>query len=732
MKKKSLALVPVLSLLISGCGQLPEDDGLMSPKSETSASAEISASEKPEVIPLSVTYLPRPSLITDNFKPEEITILPVVSYQKSDAGLANVDTEGFWLNDAEIELIQKNGFVLSKGYVDEFFQTYEQNRYSLKPNYVTVDSMMHTYHLYFSHLLKKIEKEHLYDEMSQVSEQMLQTAQMHYQSLQGTEWEEAAETELAFFAVGAALLKPETPVPDVVSAKVGEELARVSDAEGINYSSIIPDFMEDYTQYKPRGYYDESDQLKRYFKAMMWYGRIGFQQDDDMLNRAAVLITMGMQGEALEKWEQIYAVTSFFAGVSDDIGYCELRPLITAIYGDTSDVTALVGKDDLWTSFCQACAELPAPAINSIPVSDSVSDEEHDAKQKGFRFMGQRFSIDEACFTQLVYRQLDETSSGERRLLPDALDFPAALGSDTALSYAKAEGAEIYPDYENHINALRQTVREAPYSEWNSTLYSSWIYTLMPVLEEKDESYPEFMRTEEWRKKALVSFEGIYAELKHDTILYSKQIMGEMGGGDSEWKDDRGYVEAEPEVFSRLYTLVDAMSFGLTSYELIDQADQQNLQILKELSSQLKTIAVKELSGELPTEQEFDLIRTYGGQLEHFWEEVMDAEYPDESFHRPMNHPCPIVADIATDPNGSCLEVATGKPLEITVIVEVDGKLKLASGSVYSFYQFTQPISERLTDAEWRELLNQYDNPNDPRTQIPWWYSDIVYEYTPY
>ena len=31
------------------------------------------------------------------------------------------------------------------------------------------------------------------------------------------------------------------------------------------------------------------------------------------------------------------------------------------------------------------------------------------------------------------------------------------------------------------------------------------------------------------------------------------------------------------------------------------------------------TIAEKELRGELPTDEEFELIRSYGGQLEHFW-----------------------------------------------------------------------------------------------------------------
>ncbi len=33
-----------------------------------------------------------------------------------------------------------------------FFEIYEMNRYSQIPNFVTVDSLMHTYHLYFSYL----------------------------------------------------------------------------------------------------------------------------------------------------------------------------------------------------------------------------------------------------------------------------------------------------------------------------------------------------------------------------------------------------------------------------------------------------------------------------------------------------------------------------------------------------------------------------------------------------
>ena len=123
--------------------------------------------------------------------------------------------------------------------------------------------------------------------------------------------------------------------------------------------------------------------------------------------------------------------------------------------------------------------------------------------------------------------------------------------------------------------------------------------------------------------------------------------------------------------------------------------------------------------------EEYDLIRDYGGTLEHFWIEAVkdrtDAPYLD-----PQEIPASLVTDIATDPNGTVLQVATGRPARILVIVPVDGTLRIACGVVYDFYQFEQPIEERLTDTKWRQMTGewadetgmfQYDND----IEKPWW-----------
>jgi hypothetical protein len=43
-----------------------------------------------------------------------------------------------------------------------------------------------------------------------------------------------------------------------------------------------------------------------------------------------------------------------------------------------------------------------------------------------------------------------------------------------------------------------------------------------------------------------------------------------------------------------------------------------------------------------------------------------------------------------------------------------DGRIIIGAGPVLSYYEFKQPISERLTDEQWREMLEQGDEPDRP------------------
>lgn len=238
---------------------------------------------------------------------------------------------------------------------------------------------------------------------------------------------------------------------------------------------------------------------------------------------------------------------------------------------------------------------------------------------------------------------------------------------------------------------------------WIQNLYSGWLYTLMPLLQEKTDGYPFFMRNSAWARKDLNAFLGSWTELKHDTILYAKPVYAEAGGGGM--VDDRGYVEPNPYLYARLASLVKMTREGLRDRGLLSERDQASLERLETLALSLKTISEKELSNTPLTDEEYELIRSYGVQLEHFWLEALRDEGID---HRSaaFNRPAALVADVATNPGGGrVLEEATGYIFDIYAVVPVDGQLRIAKGGVYSYYEFPWPLHDRLTDTRWHKML---------------------------
>lgn len=635
----------------------------------------------------------------------ELKYSPSVAPYQAKADLSNVkDADRYYFYPNMLEKLVANNFVVTEGQSAEFFDIYESNRYGQVPNFITSDSMMHTYHLYFAMLQKKVEKQALCDAVEKMSSMMLENSKKQYEALKGSEWEEAAKLNVAYFGIATSLLGLDDQVPDYASYVVNEELRKIMDATAIG-KSLITDTLEDYSQYKPRGYYDGDAQLEKYFRAMMLYGRLNYVQDSELMNRCALLITMAMkEDEACRtQWGNVYSVTAFFVGQSDDLGYFEYLTVIDKAYGKDAAVKDLIGNKAAFENYVDGILDLRIPEINSVVFEDDEGATDKRLESKGFRFMGQRFTLDAAAFTQLTYSRIKEANDGSKRMLPDGLDVPAAMGSNLALKILIEEGNDKYPNYLENMEKVRGKVKDAD-EYWSSSLYGGWLYTLMPLLSERREGYPSFMTNENWQKKSLEGYLASWTELKHDTILYAKQIMAEMGGDDDYIYDDRGYVEPQPELYSRLYALTKSTMEGLEKMGYLGKDEKNGLERLGELAIRLRDISVKELQNERLTDDDYELIRDYGGSLEHLWYETVKDEV-NNGYADAAEFPMALIADVATDPNGTCLEEAIGGAARIYVIFPIDGELHIGIGGVFNYYQFEQPISNRMTDKEWRIKL---------------------------
>jgi hypothetical protein len=656
--------------------------------------------------------------------------------------------------------LEINGFVVTQGSARQIYEAYQRAEEAGWPVFVTTDALLHTHHVLYDYALRLAEINRFLGDLEALTLAMLETSTAQYEAAQGDKAREASLRNVVYFAVAAELLELGAEgAPREARDLVEEELKLIEAHKAGEQSPLLawPDLsnlhaslvMEDYSQYVPRGHYTRTEDLERYFKAMLWYGRIGLRlrpgpQPDAVelgrrQTRQAILITAALYntqlaGElALDVWARIYEPTVFFVGKADDLTVYDYGQLIAQEFGETLDPAALE-DDGVLDQFVEEAMALHPPAIVSTYVGDTQLEPYGEGKveeiTKGFRFMGQRFVPDSYIFQQLVYNQVTGylgqgqpftwkmTPRGAMRTFPRGLDVAAVLGSERALDILEAEGDTDYDGYGRQMAKLRKEFAELPDEQWVENLYWNWLYGLQPLLLVRGEGYPAFMQTVAWVDKDLHTFLGSWAELRHDTILYAKQsytIIAESEPAPPE-ELPAGYVEPQPEVYARLAALTRQMIDGLGHRGLLGDEYRRNLEEMERLLLDLKTISEKELRGEPLAEEEVWRIRKIGDALEGI---VTLSQATAEEITSETDEGMAVVADVHTDPNdpAEVLEEGVGDAFTIYVLVPAGDGLVLTQGAVFSYYEFKQPLSERLTDEAWQAM--------DPNPDRPAWASSF-------
>ncbi|MDD3246938.1 MAG: DUF3160 domain-containing protein [Methanosarcina sp.] len=641
------------------------------------------------------------------------------------------------LKNESRDLLYRNGFVvIENGTIENQFtveqirvnDTYRVLKVADVPIFITSDSLLHLYHIQFDETLKRVESEEFYDELWKLDKALLEASINDYDSASGRE-QEAARRNAAYFAVALSLLQPKPSqvqaaedsydfdeafpagstkqyhfeVPSFVKKEVEAELALIEAHEGFATSPIFK-YEEDYSQYVPRGHYTRSEKLQNYFKAMMWHGRISMFLQSDMIiaedpEKEAKIQTIqaflisdhfDRDKELRDRWDRIYKVTAFYVGYSDDLGPYEYAKALDTVFGndrygvsfDNESLTALNTELEIYES----------PKIyggtGGIIQTGSETEKETLEATKGFRFMGQRYTPDSYIL---------------QKLHPPALNIMDLLGSGRAKEHLKNQGISENEEYKKAHISLENEFKAFDEEDWNKNLYWAQLYALKPLLVSCPEGYPTFMQTEAWEDKQLNTALASWTELRHDTILYTKQ---EYFTGPPPPKEKRvqGYVEPVPEFYARMLALTKMAHRGLEEMEVFDDQSDEDFTALENTLEKVLEISIKELNNKELTDAEYKFIRNFGQNIAPMLENV------DIKSQRST-----LIADVHTSPAG-VLEEGTGK-LDLIVVAykQPDGRIVLGAGPVMSYYEFWQPSGERLTDEEWREMLE-----NNPPERPEW------------
>lgn len=659
-----------------------------------------------------VTYTITGSVRTSfaEYKPMLVSVSPSLADYSVPAGLSGViGVEKAGVDAAGKAALAKHLFYLRLSADDQIYDVYKRCKDAGMPAFVTTDSVLHSYHILFDYTLRRAEADELIPAITELTGLMYQEARAQLDA--GIpELKDACTKNLAFFTVARYLLGGKLDKINSEWNRLAEAEIALIDAHDGFHDSPIFGIKEDYSQYVPRGHYTRSDALKKYFRAMMWYGRIPFylykgtpagKVPDVEHTRQAILIALALKpGRALDLWKLVYDPTVFFVGETDDLSIYDYQPLIGEVYGSTVSLSDLKGDGKI-IDFIEAAKELKAPKIESTLV---IEGSDADVT-KGFRFMGQRFIPDSYIFQGLVHDKVLQ------RFFPLGLDVMAVLGSKRAYEILDGLGETKYPNYQKQFDALKAEFASLKADTWAQNLYWGWLYCLLALLNEKGDGYPTFMKGPAWADKELATALGSWAELRHDTILYAKQSYARLTAMPME-QEARGYVEPNPELYGRLASLAKMTRDGLKERGLLNEEFDRKLDDLYNLLVKLKDISEKELDSKALSEDDFQLIKNIGGYLEN-----ITTFSPESSadISSDADKKMAVIADVHTDPNsGQVLEEAVGNPHHIFVIVPVDGKLTLTQGAAFSYYEFKHPMSDRLTDEAWQAKLAAGTAPEPP------------------
>lgn len=634
----------------------------------------------------------------------------------------------FRIPESARALLERNGFVLQEARWEQPFFVYEENAYSNIPHFITLDSVLHLYHLFFQFALRRLEERALAPRLTQFTRRLLAQCIQTYRQVDTPALKDAALRNVAYVGVAARLQNLNDPLPEPALAMVRKELALVRAHSRLAEGAILP-YAIDYSQFAVRGHYTRTPALQRYFRAMMWFGLFPFapkrllpgmrREPTPTPVRQALLLTDALyRANLVGDWQQLMTPIDFFVGGVDDLTPPEVRRLAERVYGKHPTLRSYADSkrfEAFFAEFQKVRLEGIRPKFASMR-GDLPPLPDPDSPQ--MRLLGQRYIPDSEV--------LQELSDPLHRPVPSGLDVMATLGSARAATHLDAKPVQ-WDQYLPRRRQLTERFAALGKRDWTRNLYWGWLWLLRSIVAQGQENLPSVFRTAAWQDKSLQTALASWAQLRHDTILYGKQsVVG--AEGDSEILDTEytryHYVEPNLEAWRRLLELTRMTK----QLPFLDKLLRDKLNDLESIVAFLREMARKRLAGQPLTEDEQIRLRFIGGEMDFLAVTVVSGGTVTRWFEitHPADRRMACIADVHTafdrKPDGLgdvALEVGVGWAHEIFVIVPVEGKLALTRGASFSYYEFLQPVNERLTDEQWQRLLGAEDVESETDEDAP-------------
>lgn len=622
-------------------------------------------------------------------------------------------------------LLAANGFAVTDSpRFSSFGEAYLDVFYNDLPVFISTDSILQALHRSFDTILKTTEEIYLIDQLDQLlskSHAQLETIADGFD----TDIPDHLYDSDVLYTVARSLLSGGT-VNSVLgdrSREEADELLGFIAEEGMRDIDIFGrERTYDFSQFKPRGHYTESEQLQRYFKAMIWLGRTDLriqeydggtgemELNERQLLVAHTLLTTVTESGAKTHWDEITRLVTLMIGDADDLDLDSFANFLQEVGVESGDdlrdpdkqldLMARLDAEPLGVQ--KICSQI----IYSDPFNPTVT-----PLPRSFLLMGQRFTVDSHVFSNVVFDRIVVDGMKVERMLPSPLDAWFALGNNRALEHLQPELVRY--EYSGNLSVMRFLVDTYDRAFWEKNMYNGWLSGLRALSGPfVADPYPAPMKTGAYHDKLLHTQLASWSQLRHDTILYVKQSYTAFPV--CEYPD--GYVEPIPQFYSALSRYADKARLVFDASGIDAQQKEYitgHFARFKDTADTLRAIAQKQLDGLPYSEEETSFIKntilekpldvicatviSYAGWYPMlFYQGVDDAVLRD-----------PVVADVHTNPRDlQVLHAGTGDVNLMVLTVDTCNGPTAYAGPVFSYFERVEGGLSRLDDDEWEALLD--------------------------
>ncbi|KAL3674831.1 hypothetical protein V7S43_000758 [Phytophthora oleae] len=582
----------------------------------------------------------------------------------------------FRLKPEEKERLVATGAIACERLMSWSFGDIYYNLYSDDlPVFVTSDSILHAWHRSYNAFVVDMEEKCLRPALSTILEGSLSKCEAMTTNANENQ-SEMGELKDGYENLGAQ------------RSIVLQE--RTADVELFSTLRIV-----DFSLFKPRGHYTKSESLKNYFRAMMWLGIVDLRIHNlHQLLCGVILLHCLRESETLDDVQQFDSLLLSLVGSGADSmsmkDFTQFIPLESMAKLTNPSAFGDQERQSLLQELQQQIVE--SSSASQIPSGcDSVTEEQGDhiggqVVHDGVKQPRDIPSAVDVAFTLFGNNEAAQELVARMKISPDADEF-----------VFRHDGIPI----SSNLVALRKIIDEVFEESIATTASVSTLWLLaLRALSSPSPNRSSTFHSGTWQRRQMNTQIASFTQLRHDTVLYAKQSS--LLKPQCEYPD--GMVDPYPEFWRRMREMALQM-----------KDIEEDAQKLREFCSRSN---FDEFASTMKTLEDIAVLQTPGKELNEDQETVMKsiierrrmsgcAEYSGwypSLFYGSKAHSCRrdvLVVDVHTnyiDPE-CVLHLGVGDPvLGFFIVNEV-----MYVGPLFSSYEFTTPLDQRLTDEEFKK-----------------------------